>query len=53
MTYRIQTYHNGQWHNAWRNIAGISRALEMQQELEYGAGIAARVLYPWHGNDNG
>lgn len=44
MTYRIQTLHNGQWFNAWRNVISIARALEMQQALEYESGIAARVV---------
>ena len=42
--YRIQTWH-GRWHNAWRNIVGLARALEMQQQLEYEAGIPARIVY--------
>lgn len=45
MTYRIQTLHNGHWNNAWRNIISLARAIEMQQQLEYDAGIAARILH--------
>lgn len=41
---RVQTLHRGSWENAWRNMTA-SRALDMQQELEYKSGIAARVIW--------
>jgi hypothetical protein len=46
--YRIQTLLKPQnvWVNAWVNILRLERALEMQQELEYHGGTAARIIYP-------
>jgi hypothetical protein len=45
MTYRIQTFQRGAWRPAWHSIIGLARALEMQQELEYQAGLASRVMH--------
>lgn len=46
MSYAIQTLHySGVWINAWHNIQGLGRALEMQQQLEYEAGIPSRIPY--------
>lgn len=41
----IQTCYQGRWMNAWWNIHGYARLLEMQQQLEYEAGIPARIVW--------
>ena len=42
--FRIQVWQKNRWLNAWRNIDGRGRAVQMQQELEYARGMVARVV---------